>query len=155
MEARARKLVARGQRTELFELMRKKNLERLTSGVWAKALERNDRLAHKLVDRAISALATALASTVNLLDVEAIVIGGGLGSRLGQPAIDRIATELRPRLFRPDAAPPVRLSALGDLAGATGPRCSCRSVRTPTFRASAVSARPRPAFRRARRCPVS
>lgn len=120
MEARARKLVARGQRTELFELMRKKNLERLTSGVWAKALERNDRLAHKLVDRAISALATALASTVNLLDVEAIVIGGGLGSRLGQPAIDRIATELRPRLFRPDAAPPVRLSALGDLAGATG-----------------------------------
>lgn len=120
MEARARKLVARGQRTELFDLMRKKQLERLTSGVWAKALERDDRLAHKLVDRAISALATALASTVNLLDVECIVIGGGLGSRLGQPAVDRIATELRPRLFRPDAAPPVRLSALGDLAGATG-----------------------------------
>lgn len=120
MEARARKLVERGQRTVLFDLMRKKELERLTSGVWAKALERNDRMAHKLVDRAISALATALASTVNLLDVEAIVIGGGLGSRLGQPAVDRIATELRPRLFRPDAAPPVRLSALGDLAGATG-----------------------------------
>lgn len=120
MEARARKLVARGKRTDLFDLMRKKKLERLTSGVWAKALKRNDRLAHKLVDRAISALATALASTVNLLDVEAIVIGGGLGSRLGQPAVDRIATELRPRLFRPDAAPPVRLSALGDLAGATG-----------------------------------
>ena len=120
MEVRARKLVARGERTKLFDWMEKKGVDRLTSGVWAKALAKRDPLATQLVDRAVDALATALASSVNLLDVEAVVIGGGLGTRLGQAWADEIALRMRPHLFRPDAAPLVRVSALGDLAGAIG-----------------------------------
>lgn len=120
MELRARKLVERGEKTLLFELMEKKGLERLTSGVWAKALEKQDELATRLVERAVCALAAALASSVNLLDVEAVVIGGGLGSRLGEPYAARIAERMQPHLFRPDAPPPVRVAALGDLAGAIG-----------------------------------
>jgi glucokinase len=120
MELRARKLARRGEKTMLFDLMEKKDLDRLTSGVWARALAKRDKLATRLVDRATSALAASLASTVNLLDVEAIVLGGGLGSRLGVPYANRIAERMLPHLFRPEAAPPVRMSALGDLAGAIG-----------------------------------
>jgi glucokinase len=120
METRARKLVDKGRRTVLFDLMEKKGVTRLTSGVWAKALAQNDKLATRLVDRALDSLAAALASSVNLLDLEAIVIGGGLGTRLGQPYADEIAHRMRKHLFRPDAPPPVLVSKLGDMAGALG-----------------------------------
>lgn len=120
MEERARRQQSKGKRTALFELMQKKGVDRLTSGVWAKALEKQDKLATRIVDRALDALAAALGSCVNLLDLEAIVIGGGLGTRLGQPYADEIAARMRKHLFRPDAPPPVRVSTLGDLAGALG-----------------------------------
>src|SRR5262249_441401 len=44
MEARARQLHDRGQPTKLFDLMRKANRDRLTSGVWERAPLGNDRL---------------------------------------------------------------------------------------------------------------
>jgi glucokinase len=121
MELRARELVEkRGRKTKLFRLMEKKGATRLTSGIWAKALERDDELAHELIERAVAALGAGLASAVNLLDVEGVVIGGGLGSRLGQPWALRIAEAMRPQLFVPERPPIVRVAALGDLAGAVG-----------------------------------
>jgi glucokinase len=121
MELRARKLVAeRGRKTKLFRLMEKKNASRLTSGIWAKALEQQDELAHELVERAVAALGAGLASAVNLLDVEGVVIGGGLGSRLGEPWALRIAEAMQPHLFVSERPPLVRVAALGDLAGAIG-----------------------------------
>lgn len=120
MERRARELAADGFRTKLFDIMEKKGLERLTSGVIAKALEKEDKLARKLVNRAVEALGAGLASAVNLLDVEGIVIGGGLGSRLGAPYAEKIADAMQPHLFVPSRPPVVRMSELGDLAGAVG-----------------------------------
>jgi len=121
MELRARKLVEnRGRETKLFRLMEKKGATRLTSGIWAKALEKDDELAHELIERAVAALGAGLASAVNLLDVEGVVIGGGLGSRLGEPWVARIAAAMQPHLFVPARPPLVRVAALGDLAGAIG-----------------------------------
>jgi glucokinase len=121
MELRARELVEqRGRKTRLFRLMEKKGLTRLTSGVWAKALEQEDELAHELIERAVAALGAGLASAVNLLDVEGVVIGGGLGSRLGAVWALRIAEAMQPHLFVPVRPPLVRVAALGDLAGAIG-----------------------------------
>ena len=121
MELRARRLVEEGKReTSLFRLMEKKGQTRLTSGVFAKALEKNDELAHELIERAVAALGAGLASAVNLLDVEGVVIGGGLGSRLGEPWAARIAEAMQPHLFVPARPPLVRVAALGDLAGAIG-----------------------------------
>ena len=105
MEIRARELAEKGHETELFELMEKRGRTRLTSGIWARALKRSDPLAEKLVDRAIAPLGAGVASAVNLLDVEAIVIGGGLGDRLGQPYAERIAAAMLPHLFA-DTRPP-------------------------------------------------
>jgi len=120
LEARARELHDKGEPTELFKIARKRGRERLTSGIWAAALERGDPLATKLVDRAVAMLGAGVASVDNVLDVEVIILGGGLGVRLGQAYADRIAAAMAPHLFFSDRPPPVCVAALGDLGGAIG-----------------------------------
>lgn len=120
MEARARKEHEDGRPTELFKIMHKRGRERLTSGVFARALDHEDELAVELIERAIEALGAAIASAVNLLDVEAVIIGGGLGVRLGEPYAKRIERAMAPHLFSDYRPPAVRTAALGDLGGAIG-----------------------------------
>jgi glucokinase len=120
MEIRARKRAAKGKHTDLFKLMEHHGRTRLTSAVWAKALEHEDKMATKLIDRAVQALGAGIASAVNLLDVEAVIIGGGLGVRFGQPYADRIVEAMRPHLFHDERPPDVHVAALGDLGGALG-----------------------------------
>ncbi len=120
LEARARELHDKGEPTELFKIARKRGRERLTSGIWAAALERGDPLATKLIDRAVAMLGAGVASVDNVLDVEVIILGGGLGVRLGQRYADRIAAAMQPHLFFSDRPPPVLVAALGDLGGAIG-----------------------------------
>ena len=120
LEARARELHGKGEPTELFKIAKTRGRERLTSGIWAAALERADPLATKLVDRAVEMLGAGVASVDNVLDVEVIILGGGLGVRLGQRYADRIAAAMQPHLFFSDRPPPVLVAALGDLGGAVG-----------------------------------
>jgi glucokinase len=120
MEARARKLHKDGRKTELFKIMKKRHRERLTSGVWARALDHGDDLAREIVAEAIEALGNGVASAVNLLDVEAVVIGGGLGVRLGEPYARKISNAMQPHLFVDDRPPAIEVAALGDLGGAIG-----------------------------------
>ena len=77
-------------------------------------------MAEELMHRAVEALAAGIASAVNLLDVEAVVIGGGLGTRLGKPYTKKIEQAMMPHLFVSDRPPEVRVAALGDLGGAIG-----------------------------------
>jgi glucokinase len=120
MELRARARHKDGAKTDLFQIMRDRGRERLTSGVWARALDRGDPLATELVDDAVAALGAGVASVQNVLDVEAIVIGGGLGIRLGEPFAERIREAMMPHLFVDGDPPAVSVAALGDLGGAIG-----------------------------------
>lgn len=120
IEAEARRRVEQGAETILFTLMERKGRSRLTSGVIARALERKDALATELIDDAVWALGIALSNAQNLLDLRAIIIGGGLGDRLGRPFVDRIAKAMRPQLFVPERAPRMLTTELGDVAGAVG-----------------------------------
>ncbi|HSD78853.1 MAG TPA: ROK family protein [Solirubrobacteraceae bacterium] len=120
MEERARRLVEDGRRTELFKLMNERGRDRLTSGIWERALARGDRMAAELVDRALAAIGAAVASAVNLLDPDGVVLGGGLGVRFGAPMADRLADAMHPHLFADKRPPVVRVAALGDLGGAIG-----------------------------------
>jgi glucokinase len=120
MEARARDEHDDGKKTVLFEIMEEKGKPRLSSGVWAKALERDDKLAHRLIDQAVEALGVGIASALNLLDVDAVVIGGGLGLRLGDPYVEKIREAIMPHLFADHRPPEVLLASLGDLGGAIG-----------------------------------
>jgi glucokinase len=128
MELRARKEVERGEKTVLFKIMEERSRTRLTSGVWSRALDRGDVLAERLIERAIRALGAGIASTQNVLDVEAVIIGGGLGLRLGQPYVDRIRAAMVPHLFADENMPAVELAALGDLGGAIGASLLARNV---------------------------
>jgi glucokinase len=120
LEAHARHLLKQGRKTELFDIMKRKGRTRLSSGVWAEALERKDRMAVELIDDAVEALAIALASVQNLLALEAIILGGGLGDRLAQPFVRRIEREMEPQLFVPDRPPRILTTEFGDLSGAVG-----------------------------------
>jgi glucokinase len=120
MEAHVRKLHEKGRKTDLFKLMREHGRERLTSGIWARALEQGDTLAVHHIERAIRALGAGVASIVNVLDIEAVIIGGGLGVRLGEPYAARIAAAMQPHLFIDERPPAVLVAALGDLGGAIG-----------------------------------
>jgi glucokinase len=120
MERRAIREVKRGEKTVLFDIMKKQERVRLLSGIWLRALEHHDALATRLIHRAIKMLGTGIASAINLLDVEAVVIGGGLGTRLGAAYADRIAEAMVPHLKVPDRPPKVLGAALGEYSGALG-----------------------------------
>jgi glucokinase len=120
MEEYVAKQVEKGRKTDLFKLMKERDRTRLTSGIWARALEHGDKLATHTIERAVRALGAGIASVVNVLDVEGVIVGGGLGVRLGHPYAERIAEAMQPHLFN-DAQPPhVHVAALGDLGGAIG-----------------------------------
>jgi glucokinase len=120
MEIKARKEAQGGAKTKLFEIMEERGRDRLTSGVWERALKQGDDLATRLIDRAVKALGAGVASCVNVIDPEAVIIGGGLGVRFGERYVSRIAARMHPHLFVDERPPAVRLAALGDLGGAIG-----------------------------------
>ena len=120
MEIEARREHEKGTKTDLFKIMEKKGHVRLTSGIWERALDGGDKLAEKLIDRAVKALAAGIASAVNLLDVEAVVIGGGLGVRFGEPYVKKISKHMHKHLFVDDNPPAMHVAKLGDFGGAIG-----------------------------------
>jgi len=120
MERRAREAHDKGEKTDLFKIMEQRGRTRLASGVWDRALKHGDKLATRLIDEALEALGAGVASAQNILDVEAIILGGGLGIRLGDPFAQRLAKAMYPHLFDDVNPPPIHVAALGDLGGAIG-----------------------------------
>lgn len=120
IELRARQHVEKGRKTKLFEIMEKKGRDRVTSSVIADALEQEDKLTVELVQQAVEALGIALANTQILLDLEAMILGGGLVDRLGPTFVQRVEHEMTKNLLDPQNPPAVLLSELGDLSGAVG-----------------------------------
>jgi glucokinase len=121
MEREARRLhEEEGKHTELFKIMKKKGHDRLKSGVWEHALDDGDAMAKKLLDRAVKALGAGVASAVNVLDVEAVIIGGGLGIRFGERFRERIERQMLKHLFVDERPPAILVAELGDLGGAIG-----------------------------------
>jgi glucokinase len=131
MEIEARKRVKKGEKTDLFTIMEKRGRTRLTSGVFERALDHKDKMAKQLIERAIKALGTAIASSCNLIDPEAIVLGGGLGVRLGNRYLDDIRAEMMLHLFNDDDPPVMKVAELGDLGGAIGASLLVKRARRP------------------------
>jgi glucokinase len=120
MEEEAHRRHDEGEKTDLFKLMEKHEKPRLTSGIWERALDHEDKLAEELIERAIEALGTGIASAINLIDVEAVIIGGGLGIRFGERLHEPLMEEMCKHLFVDERPPAVRVASLGDLGGAIG-----------------------------------
>jgi glucokinase len=120
MERKARKEVEKGTPTKLFEIAEQHGRDRLSSGVWERALEHGDDLAERLMKRAIKALGAGMASAVNLIDPEAVIFGGGMGLRFGEPYGEQLRKQMHKHLFVDERPPDFRVAELGDLGGAIG-----------------------------------
>ena len=119
MEAAARRAVEAGRGTMLFDVAEFRDVDRLTGDVWANALAARDPLTVDLVADAVAALGAAIGSTVNLLDVDGVVLGGGLAADLGPDFLGSVAEATAERILA-GSPPPIRAAARGDLAGAVG-----------------------------------
>ena len=117
LEKRARELEGSGRQTALVELAPNK---RMTSGVFAKALAAGDAVTIDLLDEAVAALGASIASAVTLVDLELVVIGGGLADRLGPAFVGRIEQAVRSELFAESSTLRVVPGELGDRGGALG-----------------------------------
>ena len=125
MEREARERHAGGTRTALVELANghrgsDRTPGRMTSGVWAKALAGGDAVAEDLIDDAVTALGAAVVSAVTLLDLAVVVIGGGLGDKLGPSFAGRVEQAARDALYIRGSPLRVVSAQLGDRAGAIG-----------------------------------
>ena len=120
LERAARRQQERGHETKLFAIMEKEGKDRLTSSVFAKALDEGDHVAIRLIHQAVVYLGVAIANAQNLLDLEAVILGGGLGDRLGAPFVERVRKEMVRNLRCPETPPQLLGTELGDLSGAVG-----------------------------------
>ena len=120
MAAVAEAMVDAGRRTSLFEIRDDEGKRKLTSKVWARALEESDELAEQLFEMAIETLGIGIASVVNTTDVELVVIGGGLAEKLGQDLADRVEAAAKPWMLRPNPDLAWLPAALGDDSGVVG-----------------------------------
>ncbi|HZD38870.1 MAG TPA: ROK family protein, partial [Actinomycetes bacterium] len=120
MERAVRAAVEAGRPTGLPAIQRRLGRERLTADVLGEGLAAGDPLAAELVELAARALGAAVGSACNLLDVQGVLLGGGLADGLGDPFVRQVEGEIRPRLLADDPPVEVRRTALGDMAGAIG-----------------------------------
>ena len=120
MERAVRTAVEAGRATELPAIQRRLGRARLTTDVLAEGLAVGDALAAELVELAARALGTAIASACNLLDVQGVLLGGGLTDGLGDPFVRLVERAVTPQLLANEPPLEIRRSALGDMAGAIG-----------------------------------
>ena len=113
-------MVGAGRETSLFEIRDDEDKATLTSKVWARALEEGDELATQLFDSAVEHLGVAVGSAINLLDLDVVVVGGGLAEKLGQDLADRISAAARPWMLQPTPDLRFVVSELEDDAGVVG-----------------------------------
>ena len=128
MTATAAAMVDAGRQSSLFDIRDDEGKDKLTSKVWARALAENDELATQIFGMAIEMLGVGIASVINMIDVELVVVGGGLAEKLGQDLADRIQMAAAPWMLHPN--PDLRWlpSALGDDAGVVGAAVLARAV---------------------------
>jgi glucokinase len=97
------------------------NFRKYRSSAFAEALASKDTAIEKAVDRSAFWLGVGMANLVNILNPEAIVLGGGVVARFGKRYLERAREAMRARLM-PGLADSVSilLSELGDLAVPAG-----------------------------------
>ena len=96
-------------------------LHKIKSKVLAAAYEQGDDLVQTVVNDAADRLGIAIASSVTLLSLDQVVLGGGLVEAIGKPFVDIVRDSVRREVF-PESLRNVSVEAsiLGDDAGLVG-----------------------------------
>lgn len=117
LESEARRLHAIGIENELVRLAGDEG--RIRSSHIAKALAAGDPVAVSLMNDAVEALALGIGSIATLLDLELVVLGGGVVDRLGESFLEQIARSKSFGGFGSDVCQ-LRLAERLDDAGVVG-----------------------------------
>ena len=120
----AKRLLWRDRKSVVHTLVQG-DLSRLTTKVLFQAEKKGDRLASQVINQSCAYLGAGIASAVNLLNPQVVVIGGGV-SRGGQGFIRRIEKEVKKRAF-PSATKNLKVvrAKLGNDAGFIGAAILC------------------------------
>ncbi len=123
----ARWLLRRNRKSIIRKLIQE-DVTKLTTEVIFKAERKGDALASDVINQACAYLGAGIASAVNLLNPQVVVIGGGV-SEGGQSFIRRIEKEVKERAF-PSATKHLKVvrAKLGNDAGFIGAAILCSSA---------------------------
>jgi glucokinase-like ROK family protein len=117
--ASAIRIVSSGRKTSMRDLVGG-DIQRITAETVARAAAEGDAAARQLLEEVGRYLGIAIASAVNLLGPEHIIIGGGV-TRAGAVLFDEIRQIIEERAFTTMITPPkIVESALGENASAVG-----------------------------------
>jgi glucokinase len=115
---RTKSFLRKGKRSVLAHWL-KGDLKKMSNKLIFKAFKKGDRLATEVVEEVSVYLGTAIASAVNLLNPEVIVIGGGIG-QAGSRFIKLVDSQVRKRVNPSAANFRMKKAALGNEAGFIG-----------------------------------
>lgn len=126
---RMRRAVKRGEAPLLADILKQRDDDRITSGVIRQALAVGDPTTLQAVSDAQEVLGLLIASVVNLLDPEAIVMGGGLVESLGEAFLEPVREAAYVNFFLQQDARQVQIvpAALGDDSVVLGAAVLARS----------------------------
>ncbi|WP_328291274.1 ROK family protein [Kineococcus sp. NBC_00420] len=128
MTSAVRSMIEAGRTSVLEELRLEHDKSSMTSGVWRDALEADDELAIEVFATAVDTVGVGIGAVLNVLDVDLVVIGGGLAEKLGSDLADRIETSTRPWVMRPSPDLQFRVAELGDDSGVVGAAALARAL---------------------------
>lgn len=120
MTETVQKRQAAGRASKLFAIQQDEGKPTATSKVWAHALENEDPLVVETFEECIEHLGLAIGSALNLLDLELVVIGGGMAEKLGKHLAKRIKKATLPWVLAPNPKLDFVTAALGDDSGVIG-----------------------------------
>ncbi|UCB51997.1 MAG: ROK family protein [Candidatus Zixiibacteriota bacterium] len=127
MVKETKRLLQRNRRSVIHKLIQG-DLDRLTTKVIFQAEKKKDSLASDVINQACAYLGAGIASAVNLINPQVVVIGGGV-SQGGLGFIRRIEEQVKKRAF-PSATKKLRVvkAKLGNDAGFIGAAILCSSA---------------------------
>jgi len=122
MERDVESALKAGRESAIPEIMKRDNRDRMTSSVIQEALQSRDALMEEVLRRAQLYLGLLVASVVNLLDPQCVVIGGGIVERLKEDFLRPVQMTAYEHFLRLKDSNRVKIvaSELGDHAGAAG-----------------------------------
>jgi glucokinase len=120
LEMAVERAVNSGVDTVVPALIEKAGSGRMTSEIVRQALDLGDPLTADLLDAGVQALGAGIASAVNLLDIELVVVGGTITDELGAPFMRRIEAAVWPSLFAVPSKVRLVQSELGADGGPLG-----------------------------------
>lgn len=136
IERNIRAAIQAGEPSLLAQELEKNGSLRLTAKYIQRAYEAGDAVTVKAVESAQYYLGLLIADCVNLLDPEAIVVGGGVLERMGDAYLEPVRGVARQHFLNQSAMESVRIvsAELGDSSGAIGAAVqACRRLQRVAF----------------------